>query len=104
MLSEPRLQKIVKEVAGKRLKDFKLGRVLTQPTHDSEGNDALRIVFVLSPEAVDSISGEEALELLVDIHNGLMREGDDRFPIIRYSTEEELDDSDDQDDVSEDDA
>ena len=102
MLSEPKLQEIVKNAAGKELSGFQLGRVLTQPMLDSEGNEALRIVLVLTPEDVNSISGEEALKLLVDIHNGLMREGDERFPIVEYATEADLSEvteqSDDPDD------
>lgn len=57
---------------------------------DSEGNDAIRMTFVLTPDSVDAISGEDAINLLSDIHQQLMHQGDERFPIIEYATADEV--------------
>lgn len=97
MLNEKELQNLAKHAADKRLPEFHVSRVLTEPTVDSEGNEALRVVFVLAPDAVDAIDAENALQLLVDLHNELMRKGDDRFPIIEYATEADLEESVDSD-------
>ncbi len=98
MLNENELQKLATSAARKRLPTFKLSRILTEPTLDSEGKEALRVVFVFPEEAVVAISAEDALKLLVDLRNELTREGDDRFPIIEYSTELDLQDLADPDD------
>lgn len=98
MLNDRELQKLAKNAAEKRLSQFHVSRILTEPTLDSEGNEALRVVFVLAPEAVDAIGAEDALQLLVDLHNELIEEGDERFPIIEYTTEADIAETVDNDD------
>ncbi len=90
MLNDPQLQKITREIVEKALPKTQLRDVLTSAASDSEGNDALRIVLVLTPESINEMSGDQALDLLVDIHNGLDREGESRFAMIEYATEAEL--------------
>jgi hypothetical protein len=70
-------------------------RVFSEPASDSEGLEALRITIVLKRGSADKISGEKALNTLVGIERALREAGEDRFPIIEYVTEEELESSGD---------
>ena len=65
-------------------------RVLVEPMVDSQGDEALRVTLVLDPEAVDRITGDQALDVLVDIKRAVRAAGDERLPIIYYATEEDL--------------
>jgi hypothetical protein len=62
---------------------------------DSEGNEALRITVVLKPEASGKFTGDQALDLLVDVQQALQGAGEQRLPIIEYATEGELDEEGD---------
>lgn len=65
-------------------------RFLTEPTTDSEGKEALRITLVLTPAAAKTFTGDQAVDLILSIQSSLLKEGDERFPIIEYATEDEL--------------
>jgi hypothetical protein len=90
MLEAFRLQDIAKKIVSDNLPTIILDEVLTENTSTSDGEAALRITLVLTPESVDAISGEDALKLLVDIRDGLLREGEERFPILEYATADDL--------------
>lgn len=90
MLEALELQKLAKRIFEKRLPSIHLDDVLTESITSSEGEDALRITLVLTPESVDAISGDDVLKLLVDIRDGLLREGEERFPIVEYATADDL--------------
>jgi hypothetical protein len=94
MLEAFRLQDIAKTIVGKNLPSVTLDEVLTENAWTSDGEGALRITLVLTPESVEAISGADALKLLVDIRDGLEREGEERFPIVEYATPDDLDGSD----------
>lgn len=79
----------------KRLPSLHLDDVVTEAMTSSDGDAALRITLVLTPESVDAISGDDALKLLVAIRDGLLREGDDRLPIVEYATADDLNGEDD---------
>ncbi len=96
MMEALELQNLAKKIVRKRMPSVHLDAVLTENTTSSNGESALRITLVLTPESVDAISGEDALKLLVDIRHGLEREGDDRFPIVEYATADDLDGEEDQ--------
>ncbi len=68
----------------------RLDDVVTENTTSSDGEDALRITLVLTPETVDAITGDDALKLLVDINDSLRREGDVRFAIVEYATADDV--------------
>ena len=95
MLNEDKVNTIVREVATKRLAPYASGRVMSEPTSDSTGEDALRITIVIEPDSAPKIGGEAVIDTLLQIHNRLREAGDDRFPIIEYATEKELEDSGD---------
>jgi hypothetical protein len=90
MLEALELQKLAKEIVHKRLPSIHLDEVLTQPMTDSDGEAAVRITLVLTPESADAITGEEGLKLLVAIRQALSREGEDRFPIVEYATADDV--------------
>ena len=68
-------------------------RVDSEPTLDSEGREALHITVVLKRGSADKISGDNALDALVGIEKALREAKEERFPIISFVTEEELEDS-----------
>nr|WP_295113753.1 hypothetical protein [uncultured Caulobacter sp.] len=83
----------ISEIAGgiaRRIATADFERVVTEPTIDSEGNDALRIVVVLKPETDANFNGDKALDLLVDVQQALQSQGESRLAIIEYMTEGEL--------------
>lgn len=90
MLHDHKINEIAERVARGQVDEAGLERVLAEPITDSEGNDALRITVVLKPETAQSLSGEAALDLLVELQRALQKEGEERFATVQYATEEEL--------------
>ena len=90
MLHDGKISEIAERVARGQVADAGVERVVAEPTTDSEGNDALRITVVLKPEAAQSLSGDAALDLLVELQKELQNAGEDRFAIVQYATEQEL--------------
>lgn len=76
------------ELAARRWID--LERVIVEPMVDSQGEEALRVTLVLDPNVVERVTGDQALDVLVDINDALQAAGDERLPIIFYATEQEL--------------
>jgi len=87
MLDIPRIKELAAAAARKWIA---VERVLVEPTVDSRGEEALRVTLVLDPQVVEQVTGDQALDVLVDINEALQVEGDERLPIIFYATEEEL--------------
>ena len=96
MLNVPDLEKLARTLVSKRMPSVHLDDVVTENTTNSDGEAALRITLVLTPESVDAITGEDALKLLVDINDGLRREGDERFAIVEYATADDVPIEEDQ--------
>jgi hypothetical protein len=69
-------------------------RVESEPTVDSTGEEALDILIVVAPSLPDNFTGDDVVDTLVQISARLMESGDERLPLIRYATEEELADID----------
>lgn len=90
MLNAPELQKLARKIVVKRMPSVQLDNVVTEDMTSSDGEAALRITLVLTPETVDTITGEDALKLLVDINDGLRREGEERFAIVEYATADDV--------------
>lgn len=94
MLHDTRIREIALHAAQLGIANNGIEKVLTEPATDSDGNDALRITLVLTPAAVQSLTGDNALDILVNIQQSLSREGEERFPIVEYATETELAETD----------
>jgi hypothetical protein len=94
MLKIPRVNEIVKQTASATIKSgAAIQRVYSEPTLDSEGSDALHVTIVLRRGSAGKITGDDALDTLVGIERALREAKEERFPIISYVTEEELEDS-----------
>lgn len=90
MLDFLAIERIASRAAKDRIPGGALERVLIAPTTDSEGKDALRITMVIRPEAVKVITGDSALDLLVELQQELSKMHEERFPIVEFSTQDEL--------------
>lgn len=95
MLDMEEVTQISTEVAKANFGPENVVRVESEPTADSQGEEALNLLIVMAPSVVaESIDGEAVLNTLVQIVDRLQQAGDERFPIIEYATEEELADFD----------
>lgn len=100
MLDDKTITEIAGNVARRVIAHGIVERILTEPTTDSEGDEALRITLVMEPDSVRHITGDEALDVLAGIQQTLHEAGEERFPFIDYATEQEL--AMDDDDVEQD--
>ena len=91
MLAPTKINELVNKAASAILKrPAGIQRVLSRPALDSEGHEALHITIVLKRGSADKITGDKALDTLVEIDRALRDAREDRFPIIDFVTEEEL--------------
>jgi len=95
MLQFDRISNIARDVATANLASSAVSGIAIEATTDSEGRDALRITIIIKPEAVDRLTGEAALNTLVQVQKDLREAGEERFPIVEYATEKELQESGD---------
>ena len=94
MLDLEKVTQISTEIAKANFGSQNVVRVESEPTTDSEGQEALNLLIVIAPGVIETIDGDAVLDTLVQIVDRLQEAGDDRFPIIEYATEEELADID----------
>lgn len=92
MIALTRIDEIVGEIAFQTLSDRNVEGVLSEPTVDYDGRDALRITIVLKPGVVTKLDGDDLLDTLVQIQQSLLKSGEERFPMVEYATQAELDD------------
>jgi hypothetical protein len=95
MIAQNELKKIATSVATANLSASAVKDVLVEPRVDSRGEEGLRITIVIQPDAVSRISGDAALNTLVEMQARIRDAGDERFPIVQYATEDELQESGD---------
>jgi type IV secretory pathway VirJ component len=95
MIENERVAEIAAQIATANLASVSAAK--SEATVDSEGRDALKITIVLMPGSTASIESkaDAVLDTLVQIKNRLQEEGEERFPIVEYATQEELDESGD---------
>ncbi|MBA4161328.1 MAG: hypothetical protein C0515_04460 [Novosphingobium sp.] len=96
MLETLKLQELARRIFAKRLPSIQLDEVQAAQFTGSDGEPALRIKLVLTPESADAISGEDALKLLAAIRDELVQIGDERLPILEYATADDLPTEEDQ--------
>jgi len=89
------IQRVAVEIARKNFGAENVIRAVVEPWVDSDGDDTWRILIVVNPTIVDTISGDVVLNNIIELHNWLAEEGEDRMPFLQYATEEELAQSDD---------
>ena len=90
MLDDAETTRMIEETAKSKLGRDNVVRVFAEPGSDWTGKDALRITIVITPGALDRITGDDLVDNLFAIHTSFYEAQDDRMPIIRYATEEEL--------------
>jgi len=90
MLPETRLRTIVLEEARAVLAPNRVENAVVEDTVDSMGNDALRVLIVITSDAVPRLSGDSLIRLVTRLGDRLGAEGEPRFPIVEYATVEEL--------------
>lgn len=83
------LDRIVGQVAAASLPGHEIARIETEPDSDADGSEGIRVTVVLVGDDA-SLSGDEALNTIVELRQALQRAGDDRFPFIDFTNESEL--------------
>jgi hypothetical protein len=64
---------------------------LVVATTDLDGNAAVEITIVVTSESsMAKMPQGASLNTIVQIHDALLKEGDPRFPFVRYATEADL--------------
>jgi len=95
MLDDERIAQIATEVATANLSHQNFTSIVSSSSTDSTGQGAVQITIIIPIGAEKRIQGNATLSTLVQIQERLRKEGEDRFPIIEYSTEPELAESGD---------
>jgi len=95
MLDEKRIAQIATEVATANLSRQNFTSIVSSSGIDSTGQEALRIRIIIPSGAEKRIKGTATLSTLVQMQERLREAGEDRFPIIEYSTDLELAESGD---------
>ena len=90
MLTPAQISEVAEEVARAKLTPNVVKQVLAEPTTDSEGHEALRVTIVIEPGAANRIKGDSILDTLVQIQDRLREASEDRFAIVEYATQDEL--------------
>jgi hypothetical protein len=90
MLTSDEITKLVTDIARANLTREAIDRAVVEPAIDSAGQEALRITIVISPDAADKFNDDALLDTLAAVQNQLRGKSEDRFPIIEYATEDEL--------------
>lgn len=90
MLSENQVAEIAREIASAKLGRRTVERVVAETTTDSIGRDALRVLIVVQQNKAPHLNGDKLLDTLHELSTKLLTEGESRFPIVEYATDEEL--------------
>src|SRR5262245_45541575 len=92
MIDDTKIAQIAKQVATANLSGSSVSSTSSVSTVDFEGRDAVLITIVLTSDSAASIKskGSEVLDTLVQIKQKLQEQGEERFPIVEYATQEEL--------------
>ncbi len=90
MLKPEQISEIARGVASAKLSPDIVSRVLAELTTDSEGGEALRVTIVIEPGAANNLKGDTILDTLVQIQDRLREAGEERFAIVEYATQDEL--------------
>ena len=90
MLALPEIDRVVHEAVSAVYGPGTVSRVSSKPIADPYGDDALSVNIVFAKGRSDHIDGRAAVDALVNIQQSLQKRGEDRFAIVDYVTEEEL--------------
>lgn len=90
MLELSKVDEIATAAAAAVLKKPGISRVFSKPTLDSWGEEALEVTVVLKKSTAEEVTGDQALDTIFKIGWDLDLSGEDRSPIVRFVTEEDL--------------
>jgi hypothetical protein len=90
MLEPAKISEIAGEVARAKLTPHVVREVRTEPVTDSEGDEALQVTIVIEPGAASKLNGDLVLDTLLQIQDRLQKAGEDRFAVVEYATQNEL--------------
>jgi hypothetical protein len=95
MIDHRKTDQVVNRVASTALKKAGVSRIYSEPAIDSEGREALHVTVVLKKSDKGEMSGDLALDTIVNIERALRESGDERLPIVEFVGEDELESSGD---------
>jgi len=90
MLTLSEVNQIAEKAAAAALKRVGISRVVTEPTVDSDGHDALKVLVVFRRGITEQATGAEVVRTFLKVNQDLEKMGEERLPIIEFATEEEL--------------
>jgi hypothetical protein len=90
MLDTNEIAKIVTQAVEANTAPNSVRRVMAKSGATFDGEDAVMITIVLTPAAVNQLVAGDPGDVLVRIWDGLRSAGDERFPMLEYATEAEL--------------
>jgi hypothetical protein len=93
MLDYRTIAVIITEIARNNFGPQHVLRAIVEPWSDWLGNDALRVMLVITPDA--NLSGDAVIDTSVQTGDRLLQDGEERNAYIYYATEDELAESDD---------
>jgi hypothetical protein len=90
MLTNRKISDLAADTASGKLGSKRVLRATTVPFVDSRGNEALRITIVVQPGTVEDASGDDLLDILVEVQERLGKQRDSRFAVVEYATPADL--------------
>jgi len=90
MMDKANIEALAKQVATATLGIGSVASVSSAPTIDSEGQDALQLTIVLSPAFATVLNGSQVVKTMVQVHDSLQKQGEQRSPFVNFTTEGEL--------------
>jgi hypothetical protein len=95
MLEQTKIRQIAREVATTSLPRSVVRDVLIEPAIGFMGDEILQITILIEPDAVSRIAGDAAATAAIQMQDRMLEAGEERFPVVSYATEEELQESGD---------
>ncbi|HEY4943677.1 MAG TPA: hypothetical protein VII56_19780 [Rhizomicrobium sp.] len=89
MLTHKAVRELVKDVLTRVLPKTEVSKIDVRDYADAIGEDSLEITIILAKGKVVGLSGRDLTKALGEIQTSLSRQGDDRFPNLRYLTAHE---------------
>jgi len=91
MLDQTKIDNIAKATATSHWGAANIVGASSSPIIDYDGNPALQItIFLTSELSTAQMPKNAAINTLTEVHDKLLKAGDDRFPFIRYTTQANL--------------
>jgi hypothetical protein len=90
MLTQDKIDEIAAEVAAEYLPPGAVVSVRSRPDTGSDGDDILRVLYVLKAASLSSVTGQQTLRTLSGLQDRLQEAQESRFAVVEYATDAEL--------------